>query len=1311
MDYEEVKDAAKAARSKIDDLLSSLKPDLKQESNSRILLLQQSLRSVEDSDQVYDTVLSVLRRNQEETNDANDVPHLEIPASVMNAYSGQHNVIRLLHADEVKVLLGTGKFEVYVCLFSNEGKVSESPHGDYCDIDDDICYDMQALQQLRQTDPAAWESKWGGIQYARISQQIIQAILSSDLSLSVESAKEMTERALCESVSWLHADIPKLQSHYAIQKAFEGLGYDLKQRDKLKSKIQIEIGNKHWVDGSFGVGMILNSTITVELHQELSIPDNESDSNFILLAHCLIRAAVPLCIGKGSSDSDVFCDCLAIDTQESKIFQPEGELLFECRQMALGISFYEPSFSGTYEYPLKRSRSIHKNECRKSIKEVISEFVNETSKELPMNTTLGCWGDIFNYSPNYARNKGKTENPIESAEIIFDSISAREVIRSVECSSCHILALTNLGMVYSYGDGSHGQLGHGSLEFCCNLRRIAYFLEGSKTEINRIVQISAGSGRVGSYSAAIDDKGNLYSWGKTIMCGHFPEMRQNVRVESLTLEPKKVKALEQYFAVKVSCGDDYTILLTRDEGSQGDDDTPSTESDVSNKVFSWGIAANGRLGHGRPKKVSGSGSRRKTRGKSGEICELKPSIILALDNEQIIDISAGKRHSLAISKDGRVFTWGSNAFGQCGVVQHDTHFNALVRKGRKDNDVNEERPPGIWDDVWLPRYLQEFGPMTGKVVISISAGGIHSAAIDSEGKLYTWGGGGDNHCLGHGDVFKYRHGFDLPSDSRRRKLLAMAGNLEVPLWGRPREIKCLGGERMRFVDLGEYDGAAISESGRMYVWGEKSNKLQMKTAQVNGSFKSSVNSTSTPMAFNELCSLFSTQKYVHDIACGMDTIFYISSNSKCANILGRHLYDECQVMRRTHDEHDNETLVDCILMCIDGKLFCHRVIIAHRSPVLDQMLAMEVRPQDVSKYTELIVPGIRYQIMKEVLCFLYTDTIPDFHLSSFDTLVQLWEASHALMIEQLMHKCKEILEKDYNYSISSDTDFIFPPIDATRKQNSSFGSDLNIALQEERFSDVSITTEDKRTIHAHQCIIGATSEYFANVLDMAKGNKRGSKIMLELPGTYAGVMRVLGYLYTGYLPPSNHENDLVEDLENAHRYKLADLKSLCDNRIQVTEANACDMLLLAHTVQSPRLRMRSMHMIVKTLGTQFQDESKKKRFESIISQCPMGILDELFEYIKENNGSGCILPPDRKLLAADLQKRYLLQKSRIETQMANELTGKDAKGLSTKSLILLLILAIGYANLQQFMSVKGLVPVINCLVLVATCIYFFLRIV
>lgn len=48
----------------------------------------------------------------------------------------------------------------------------------------------------------------------------------------------------------------------------------------------------------------------------------------------------------------------------------------------------------------------------------------------------------------------------------------------------------------------------------------------------------------------------------------------------------------------------------------------------------------------------------------------------------------------------------------------------------------------------LPK--QVMGPLTGKVVVFISAGYRHSAAITEDGILYTWGEG-DFGRLGHGD--------------------------------------------------------------------------------------------------------------------------------------------------------------------------------------------------------------------------------------------------------------------------------------------------------------------------------------------------------------------------------------------------------------------------------------------------------------------------------------------------------------------------------------------------------------------------------
>ena len=276
----------------------------------------------------------------------------------------------------------------------------------------------------------------------------------------------------------------------------------------------------------------------------------------------------------------------------------------------------------------------------------------------------------------------------------------------------------------------------------------------------------------------------------------------------------------------MSCGANHVIVLAQARVCNNDPHAV----DKGTIVFSWGMVANGRLGHGIPKQERESKFWKKNRVNATEHCESKPRIIAALSNEPIIDISAGEHHSLAVSQDGRVFAWGSNRFGQCGVFYDDARVEGYLQQRRHRNreiGTKEDNSPGFWNDIWLPCQLSEFGPKIGVRIVSVSSGSIQSAAIDSYGKLYTWGGGGDNYCLGHGDSFHYKNGIDLSSDSFRRKFLAMAGYLDIPAWGSPREVECLKGERIRYVNLGTYHNVAISESGNLYVWGRKCHNLNM----------------------------------------------------------------------------------------------------------------------------------------------------------------------------------------------------------------------------------------------------------------------------------------------------------------------------------------------------------------------------------------------------------------------------------------------------------------------------------------------------
>eukprot|EP00064_Thunnus_orientalis_P004505 superscaffoldBa00000410_g4517 len=222
-------------------------------------------------------------------------------------------------------------------------------------------------------------------------------------------------------------------------------------------------------------------------------------------------------------------------------------------------------------------------------------------------------------------------------------------------------------------------------------------------------------------------------------------------------------------------------------------------------------------------------------------------------------------HTLAITIEGEVFSWGDGEYGKLG------HGNSATQK--------------------YPKIIQ--GPLFGKVVVCVSAGYRHSAAVTNDGELYTWGegdfgrlghsdsqsrnvptlvkdisgvgqvacgsshtiavaqdgrtvwsfGGGDNGKLGHGDtnrvyrpkVIEALHGFIIRkvcAGSQSSLALTSAG--QVFAWGcgsclgcgssettslRPRFIEDLGITKIIDISCGDSHCLALSHENEVYAWG------------------------------------------------------------------------------------------------------------------------------------------------------------------------------------------------------------------------------------------------------------------------------------------------------------------------------------------------------------------------------------------------------------------------------------------------------------------------------------------------------------
>jgi alpha-tubulin suppressor-like RCC1 family protein len=90
--------------------------------------------------------------------------------------------------------------------------------------------------------------------------------------------------------------------------------------------------------------------------------------------------------------------------------------------------------------------------------------------------------------------------------------------------------------------------------------------------------------------------------------------------------------------------------------------------------------------------------------------------------DDVIAISAGRVHTMAITTDGSLWAWGSNRDGMIGDGSESANAwdNAMSEWIITDND--RLYPVKIMDDV-----------------IAVSAGSRHTAAIRTDGSLWTWG--------------------------------------------------------------------------------------------------------------------------------------------------------------------------------------------------------------------------------------------------------------------------------------------------------------------------------------------------------------------------------------------------------------------------------------------------------------------------------------------------------------------------------------------------------------------------------------------
>ena len=257
-----------------------------------------------------------------------------------------------------------------------------------------------------------------------------------------------------------------------------------------------------------------------------------------------------------------------------------------------------------------------------------------------------------------------------------------KVVKQVEgggrYEGSHSIALASDGTVYTWGFNQYGQLGNNTTT---NSRSpIAVQVAGTPLAGKTIVQIAAGA----DHSLALDSDGALYAWGSNA----YGQLGNGTTTNSSVPVAVKIAGtpLAGKTIVQIAAGANHNMVLTSDGA-----------------VYTWGWNYHGQLGNN-------------TKTNSNTIVAVQ-TIGTPIAGKKIVKIAAGQGHSLALTDDGMVYTWGRNDTGQLGN-------NATT-------------------DVMLPVTVTVTGtPMSNKTIVEIASGARHSLAIDSSGKVYAWGHNG-----------------------------------------------------------------------------------------------------------------------------------------------------------------------------------------------------------------------------------------------------------------------------------------------------------------------------------------------------------------------------------------------------------------------------------------------------------------------------------------------------------------------------------------------------------------------------------------
>ena len=300
---------------------------------------------------------------------------------------------------------------------------------------------------------------------------------------------------------------------------------------------------------------------------------------------------------------------------------------------------------------------------------------------------------------------------------------------------------------YSLGSNNLGQLGYNNEND--NDEEISFeFKEITYLNDKNIIDIESG----GSHNLALSNEGKVYAWGSNFHgeLGIDENDENNNDIEMMKT-PILLKSLESIKIKIISCGEVHSLALSEN----GD-------------IYSWGDCSYGQLGH--------SFINILPKDESNKPYLPIPQILETIKEVKMIDIVCGKYHNISIDNNGNVFSWGNAQYGQLGIKNI---FNL---------DKNE-------DNCYycpIPYKLKQLKEKN-IYIMKAACGDEHSLLLSTEGKIYSFG---SNKCG------------------------QLGGSFSLDFIEEPKEIKgIIENKIIRYISCGNYFNMVIDSENVLYSWG------------------------------------------------------------------------------------------------------------------------------------------------------------------------------------------------------------------------------------------------------------------------------------------------------------------------------------------------------------------------------------------------------------------------------------------------------------------------------------------------------------